>query len=175
MSPRAACRLETLGFERVYDYVGGKADWVAAGLPVEGRLASEPRAGDLARRDPPTCRLTDSGGEVGARLEASDWDVCVVVDEAGCVLGRVLPGDLGEPSAPVETVMQPGPWTQRPHVLGRSLAERMRGRSVEHVLITSTAGVLLGVLYGEDVERLEARSRKAVWEECEGCPGVWRP
>ena len=50
MSPRAACRLETLGFERTFDYMAGKADWIAAGLPTEGRLASEPRAGDVARQ-----------------------------------------------------------------------------------------------------------------------------
>ena len=29
MSPRAACRLELLGFTQVYDYVLGKADWLA--------------------------------------------------------------------------------------------------------------------------------------------------
>ncbi len=34
MSPRAAARLETLGFSRVYDYVGGKRDWLAAALPT---------------------------------------------------------------------------------------------------------------------------------------------
>jgi hypothetical protein len=33
MSPRAAWRLEGLGFERVYDYVPGESDWFASGLP----------------------------------------------------------------------------------------------------------------------------------------------
>ena len=50
MSPRAAWRLEGLGFERVYDYVPGKADWFASGLPKEGRLASVPTRGETARR-----------------------------------------------------------------------------------------------------------------------------
>jgi rhodanese-related sulfurtransferase len=36
MSPRAACRLEALGFTRVDDYVDEIADWQAAGLPTEG-------------------------------------------------------------------------------------------------------------------------------------------
>src|SRR6266511_4403171 len=36
MSPRAAWRLESMGFAEVYDYVAGKADWGAAGLPLEG-------------------------------------------------------------------------------------------------------------------------------------------
>jgi hypothetical protein len=35
MSPRAACRLELLGFTQVYDNVAGKADWLAHGLPTE--------------------------------------------------------------------------------------------------------------------------------------------
>ncbi len=39
MSPRAAWRFESLGGTRVYDYVAGKVDWFAAGLPREGRPA----------------------------------------------------------------------------------------------------------------------------------------
>src|SRR2546427_13136002 len=59
MSPRAAWRLETLGFEQVYDYAAGKADWGAAGLPREGTVASDPSAGDAADPDVPTCSLQD--------------------------------------------------------------------------------------------------------------------
>ena len=40
MSPRAACRLEALGFTELYDYVAGKADFVVSGgfddLSTEG-------------------------------------------------------------------------------------------------------------------------------------------
>jgi hypothetical protein len=55
MSPRAAWRLEGLGFEEVYDYTAGKADWFASGLPKEGTLASVPTIGGAARQDVPTC------------------------------------------------------------------------------------------------------------------------
>ena len=55
MSARAACRLATLGFEHVCDYMPGKVDWLARGLPVEGDRAAEPRAIDVARRDVVTC------------------------------------------------------------------------------------------------------------------------
>lgn len=48
MSPRAACRLATLGFEQIYDYVAGKSDWLARGLPREGEKAAESRAVDFA-------------------------------------------------------------------------------------------------------------------------------
>lgn len=34
-SPRAAEHLEALGYREVYDYQAGKADWRAAGNPVE--------------------------------------------------------------------------------------------------------------------------------------------
>lgn len=34
-SPEAARRMEDLGYERVYDYEGGKMDWKEAGLPIE--------------------------------------------------------------------------------------------------------------------------------------------
>ena len=56
MSPRAASRLESIGFERVYNYVAGKADWGSAGLALEGENGSETRAGAHIRTDVPTCR-----------------------------------------------------------------------------------------------------------------------
>ena len=35
-SPKAAKQMDDLGYATVYDYEAGKADWKAAGLPVEG-------------------------------------------------------------------------------------------------------------------------------------------
>src|SRR5262249_13063891 len=48
MSPRAAWRLEAAGFGPVYDYVAGKADWLAADLPFDGTARL---AGMFTRRD----------------------------------------------------------------------------------------------------------------------------
>src|SRR5262245_51156590 len=59
MSPRAACWLTTMGFNRVHDYVLGKVDWLAHGLPAEGTYADRPTAGRLARRDAATCSIQD--------------------------------------------------------------------------------------------------------------------
>ena|SRR5437764_11795850 len=87
MSPRAAWRLETLGFDQVYDYAAGKADWGAAGLPRQGTVASEPSASDAADRDVPTCFRNDLPS-VRARVRASRWDQCIVVSEQRIVLGR---------------------------------------------------------------------------------------
>ena len=39
-SPRAARRLEALGYENVCDYAEGKQAWISAGLPTEGGAAA---------------------------------------------------------------------------------------------------------------------------------------
>jgi rhodanese-related sulfurtransferase len=39
-SDLAARRLRRLGYTNVHDYVAGKAEWIAAGLPVERGLAA---------------------------------------------------------------------------------------------------------------------------------------
>src|SRR5579884_675687 len=94
MSPRAAWRLESLGFRQVYDYTAGKLDWMAAGLPTEGTGASRPRAGDLARQEVPTCRLDERLGEVRDRVRARGWNAAVVVNEQRVVLGLLRAREL---------------------------------------------------------------------------------
>ncbi len=88
MSPRAAWRLEGLGFQKVFDYVPGKGDWFASGLPIAGKLALSPTKGDAARRDVPTCAPVEKIG---------------VVRERGLLREKELSSD---PEAPVEEVMR---------------------------------------------------------------------
>src|SRR5438874_4846002 len=66
MSPRAAWRLESIGFTRVYDYVAGKADCGSFGLTLEGRNDSRTRAASIVRADTPTCRLDEQVAEVAS-------------------------------------------------------------------------------------------------------------
>jgi rhodanese-related sulfurtransferase len=80
MSPRAAWRLEGLGFARVYDYMPGKAAWFADGLPKEAKLASVPVIGDAARQDLPTCAPAEKIGVVRQRVRKASWNRCVVVE-----------------------------------------------------------------------------------------------
>ncbi|TMF76218.1 MAG: hypothetical protein E6I15_07230, partial [Chloroflexi bacterium] len=87
MAPRAAARLELLGFTKVYHYHAGKLDWMAAGLPTEGENAKRPRAGTVARKDVPVCALTDRVGQVRDRARAVGWDAAVAVDDDNVVLG----------------------------------------------------------------------------------------
>lgn len=154
MSPRAAWRLETLGFGPVYDYPPGKLDWLAAGLPTEGRLAELPRAGTVARRDVPTCRLDEPVGEVRDRVREAGWDACVVVNEERVVLG-ILRGEAldAEPGVPAEEAMRPGPGTFRPHVGIGEMASFMSRHDLSNAPVTTSDGRLVGVLRLEDALR----------------------
>ena len=155
MSPRAAWRLEGLGFEKVYDYVPGKADWFASGFPKEGKLASVPTIGDAARPDVPTCALAEKVGNARDRVRAAGWDVCVVVNKERVVLGLLREKELSSDSwAMVERVMRSGPTTFRPDVPVGKIAERMRERGARTVLVTTSDGRLVGLLYRDDVEHI---------------------
>src|SRR5919198_3393595 len=99
MSPRAACRLETLGFIHVYDYVLGKADWLAHGLPTEGEQTGVPRALDLLRDDVVTARLDEPVGAVRQRVAHSPYGFALVLADR-VLLGRLRKGALdGDPAA----------------------------------------------------------------------------
>src|SRR5437667_11104005 len=94
MSPRAAWRLESLGFGEVYEYGGGKLDWMAAGLPTEGTNAKRPRAGDLAHTDVPTCRLDERLGDVRDRTKEQGGDAAVVINSERVVFGLLRVKEL---------------------------------------------------------------------------------
>jgi CBS domain-containing protein len=152
MSPRAACRLDTLGFEHVYDYMPGKADWLARALPREGEKAAEPRAIDFARQDVVTCHLRDSVGEVRKRVASSPYAFAFVVTHGGVVLGRLRKGALeGDPDAPAEAVMEPGPSTVRPDLPPARLRERLERSNLSTAVITDPDGRLLGVVLRDDL------------------------
>ncbi|MGI8644380.1 MAG: CBS domain-containing protein [Thermomicrobiales bacterium] len=159
MSPRAASRLESLGFTRVYDYVAGQADWLANGLPTEGRDAKRPSAGDVATRDVPTCHLSDRIGEVRARVQAAGRDSCLVVNDAGVVLGRLRGDALDQPAdTPAEQVMEAGPTTIRPDTELTEVAERMRKQGVTSIIVTTTGGHLVGILNRAAAEHQQERT-----------------
>jgi Mg/Co/Ni transporter MgtE len=164
MAPRAAARLEPLGFSDVSQYVGGKLDWMASGLPIEGENASRPRAGTVARKDVPVCSLTDRLGDVSDRARASEWDAAVVVDCERVVLGLLRAAELAkDPDLLIEQAMRPGPSTFRPYVPIKEIADYMTGHKIESSPITTSDGKLVGLLYRSDAVR-----------EAEGCPDCVR-
>ena len=147
MSARAASRLTTLGFVDVHRYQAGKADWFAAGLPREGMEARAPRVADIAERDVPTCGLHERVGDIQERMRADSRNVCVVVDAERVVLGLVdLGARSGDPATPVENIMKPDPLTFRPHLRVGEIPDYVRKQQARHVLVTTSDGVLIGLL-----------------------------
>jgi Mg/Co/Ni transporter MgtE len=147
MSARAASRLATLGFTDVYRYQSGKADWFAAGLPREGAEAHVPRVADVAKRDVPTCALHERVSDLQDRVRAARQEISVVLDSEHIVLGIVEADALsGDPAAVVESIMKPDPVTFRPHLRTGEIPDYVRKRQVRHALVTTSDGVLIGLL-----------------------------
>jgi CBS domain-containing protein len=154
MSPRAAWRLESIGFTEVHDYVAGKADWGSAGLPLEGTRGSDTRVGAYLRRDVPTCRLDERLADVRARVGTAGWDSCFVVNDKKVVLGRLGRAALaGEVDGSVEEAMSAGPSTVRPSLELDRAVERMRRQSLTTLPVTTSEGRLLGLLERDTAER----------------------
>jgi CBS domain-containing protein len=146
MSPRAAWRLEGFGHDAVYHYVTGKADWLAAGLTTEGRLSHAPRVIASADRAVPTCHPDEAVRDVLART-ANTGEVCIVINEAGVVLGQLrLDGLDSADTRRADDVMEPGPVTVRADADLHETTERMDAGKVRSLIVTTPDGVLLGLL-----------------------------
>jgi predicted transcriptional regulator len=136
----------------MYDYVDGKLDWMAAGLPTEGTNAMLPRAGSTAHKDVPTCGLKDRLGEVRERVRAQGWDSVVVVNEERVVLGLLRSAELDKDAdLVIERAMRPGPSTFRPYVSLHEMAHFMVEHKLENAPITTSDGRLVGLLLQKDV------------------------
>jgi CBS domain-containing protein len=158
MSPRAAWRLESLGFARVFDYVAGKSDWSARGLPIEGEFAQVPKAIDAAE-EVPTCRPEESLEVVRARLEQAGERGCIVVNSENVVLGRLRSRTFqSDGQRRVQDAMEEGPSTFRPDVPLSELLDRMRPQKIQAVIVTDPDGRLMGVLERLRAEEFLARS-----------------
>jgi CBS domain-containing protein len=163
MSSRAAWRLESLGFIEVYRYHEGKVDWLAAGLPTEGKQAHQKRVDDVAHRGVPTCHPGEHLGAVQALLKESSFNVCVVVSEPervilGMVRGKALEAD---PFTLVEDVMNPAPVTYRPSVKLAEVAHNMNETGARTALVSTGEGVLVGLIRRDEVERLLNERRES--------------
>jgi Mg/Co/Ni transporter MgtE len=141
MSPRAACRLEQLGFNRSFDYVGGKLDWLAFDMPWHGTARLVARQLD---RTVPTCNVGEKIAEVRSRLSSSS--PAVVLFDDGVVAGTLEQHTFAaDDDQLVDEVMRPGPTTVRPSEDVNELKERMRSRDVTNTVVTRPDGRLVGI------------------------------
>ena len=88
VSARAAWRLESMGFQEVYRYTGGKADWLAAGWETEGTASQTPRLKQHLQKDVFTCSQRERMEDVKTRRRPNQ-DICVVVSDRNIVLGAI--------------------------------------------------------------------------------------
>jgi CBS-domain-containing membrane protein len=158
MSARAAWRLVSLAFPQVFRYTAGKADWSAYGLPTEGKSVTPNRAGNLARRDVPTCSHSDRADTIRQQLPKNGARLCAVLNEHRVLLGQISAEKVeSETDGTAEEIMTSAPTTLRPNAELEKLCEFFRAHSAETVWVTTNDGELLGLLYREDVQRAEPK------------------
>jgi len=125
---------------------------MAAGEKTEGTNAQKPRAGDIARKDVPTCGLKEKLGPVSERVRAAGWDSAVVVNDQRVVLGLLRAKELaGDPNQLIEQAMRPAPSTFRPYVSREELVHFMHEHLVDSSPITTSDGRLVGLLLRKDL------------------------
>jgi len=126
---------------------------MAAGLPTEGAQTKRARAGDLAKKDAPTCTMDEKLGDVRRRVN----DAVVVVNEHNIVMGILRSKDLQQDAnLTIENAMRPGPSTFRPYVTAAEMAEFMNDHELECSPITTSDGKLVGLLYRADAVQAAA-------------------
>jgi Mg/Co/Ni transporter MgtE len=150
MSPRAAWRLEAAGFGPVYDYVDGKADWLAADLPFEGTARL---AGFFTRREVATASESTPVREALGRVRERGFGPVLVLNHAGVVMGTVRQDELesAAPETEAGALMRFGVSTVRPSEQVAELAHRMRQAQVGRVVVTRSDGTLVGLFFADDV------------------------
>jgi rhodanese-related sulfurtransferase len=150
LSPRAAHRLEALGFTDVYDYVAGKAAWLGDGLPSGGLRRPEQRVGAVADPDVPTVPADATVDDAKEAFERSD--VAIVLNEHDVVLGVLREETAGlDPKTKVIDVVQPGPSTFRPSMTVRELVQYFDKSDEARAIITDNGGVWIGLIRRDDV------------------------
>jgi CBS domain-containing protein len=150
MSPRAAWRLEAAGFGPVYDYVSGKADWLAADLPFEGTARL---VGMFTRRGVATIGVGAAVAEALGLLEAQGFGPVLVLNEAGVLMGAAYRDRLMSAAADAEvgSVMRFGVSTVRPSADAAALVDRMGNAQVSREVVTRSDGTPVGLFFAADV------------------------
>jgi CBS domain-containing protein len=143
----------------VHDYVAGKADWLARGLPREGEKAGERRAIDLVVDDVITCGPEERVATVRDRVAASRYRFAFVVSPGRVLLGRLRRSALeADGDVRADEAMEPGPSTIRADSALEPLLERMRQKELTSLPVTDPEGRLFGVVRRDDLEA-ELRSQ----------------
>ena len=141
---------EAAGFSPVYDYVAGKADWLAADLPFQGTAEL---AGMFTRRRVATVAETAPAAEALRLLDAQGFGPVLVLNPARVVMGAAYRDALASAPGDAEagSVMRFGVSTVRPSEDAAALAHRMSHAEVTRVVVTRSDGTLVGLSFAADV------------------------
>ena len=154
MSQRAAWQFERLGFADVYDFVVGKAHWLASGRPT---IRSKPIARVGSRVTPATTAFIDDSVAAARASTADTLSDVVVVDQNRIVFGRVRRSDIetADGADLIGEIMLLGPTTIRPDELVSEVTTRMAKRGVRSLLATRPTGELIGEFLPSEERRDE--------------------
>lgn len=143
----------------MYRYTPGKADWLAAGFPVEGNNANRPTIRNAARNIP-TCTADEPIAAIRQRLNQER--ACAVVDANNVVLGLLDEKALeAEGHAPAKDRMVLAPLTFRPDRPIQSAKDYFTQHHIEKALVTNSDGQLIGLAMRSDVDKLAGPSGEA--------------
>ena len=111
--------------------------------------------------------------DVQYREQAAGQGGCVVVNDAGVVLGH-LSSDRFEAAFEtiVEQAIEPGPATIRPHVSLTEITEYMQKRDIDKILVAIPDGELIGLLYRQDAEQMRRQVPPTSRQSCGSDPAL---
>ena len=150
-----------MGFSKVFEYKAGKQDWFAAGLPMDGRRATEPTIATVIHTDVPRFGVQERAGAILDVMRSGGWEWAAVVNARGLLLGRIRARDIHDPNAKAEDVMEEGPSTYRPNVGLDELLRRMLDHRFEMAFVTDPDGRLRGLVTRRGIARELEAHRKA--------------
>ena len=136
-----------MGFVDVYMLEGGRAAWTVLGLPTEGQIGDARRIGPRAV-DVPSVPVDATVREV---IALGDFPYTVVVlGPDDIVVGALRPTVRAlPPRTRVRDVMIRAPSTIRPDLRVEEVARRFAKDGLDHVLVTTADGVLIGLVTTE--------------------------
>jgi CBS domain-containing protein len=133
-----------MGFNEVYLLEGGRAAWTVLGLPTEGQIGDARRIGQRAV-DVPTVPVDATIADVRALGDIPFTVVVLGPDDV--VVGAIRPTARAlPPKTRVREVMIPAPSTIRPDLRVEEVARRFAKDGLDHVLVTTANGVLIGLV-----------------------------
>jgi len=133
-----------MGFVDVYMLEGGRAAWTVLGLPTEGQVGDARRVGQRAV-DVPTVPVDATVKNVLALGEIAYTVVVLGPDDV--VVGALRPTVRAlPPRTLVRDVMIPAPSTIRPDLRVEEVARRFAKDGLDHLLVTTVNGVLIGLV-----------------------------